>query len=96
MTQLSRNPGAWRLLICLLLAGAVLAPYLQVKDHDFTTFDDDLYVTNNPMVRPGTDLGGGQVGLYLHALLQLASPDLAVSHAGLPAFRITAPRPSSH
>jgi len=53
MTKLFRTPGGLRLLICLLLAGAVLLPYVQVKDHEFITFDDDMYVTENPVVRAG-------------------------------------------
>lgn len=28
-------------------------PYVQVKDHGFITLDDDMYVTENPMVRAG-------------------------------------------
>jgi len=48
-----RATGGLQLLLCLLLAGATLLPYIQVKDHDFITFDDDMYVTENPMVRAG-------------------------------------------
>ena len=53
MTRLFRTTGGLRLLICVLLAGAVLLPYVQVKDHGFITFDDDLYVTENPAVKAG-------------------------------------------
>ena len=42
-----------RLLICLLLAVIVVVPYAQVKDHTFITFDDDMYVTANPVVQAG-------------------------------------------
>lgn len=52
-TGFFRTTGGLRLLLCLLLAGAVLLPYVQVRDHAFITFDDDLYVTANPMVRAG-------------------------------------------
>ena len=48
-----RTTGGLQLLLCLLLAGATLLAYIQVKDHDFITFDDDMYVTANPMVRAG-------------------------------------------
>jgi hypothetical protein len=48
-----RRPAGRRLLLCLLLAGATLLPYLQVRHFNFTTFDDSLYVTSNPMVRAG-------------------------------------------
>ncbi|MGO8761450.1 MAG: tetratricopeptide repeat protein [Desulfobaccales bacterium] len=53
MTRRLRTPAGLKLLICLLLAGAVLLAYLQVINHDFITFDDDMYVTENPMVRAG-------------------------------------------
>jgi hypothetical protein len=53
ITKVFRTTGGLRLLICLLLAAATLLPYLQVKNHGFTTFDDDLYVTENTVVRSG-------------------------------------------
>jgi tetratricopeptide (TPR) repeat protein len=53
ITGFFRTTRGFKLLICLLLAGAVLVPYVQVRDHVFITFDDDLYVTANPMVRAG-------------------------------------------
>ncbi|MCX5892567.1 MAG: tetratricopeptide repeat protein [Deltaproteobacteria bacterium] len=53
ITKFFRTTVGLRLLICLLLAGATLAPYVQVKDHAFITFDDDMYVTANPVVRAG-------------------------------------------
>ncbi|MHB8069150.1 MAG: tetratricopeptide repeat protein [Desulfobaccales bacterium] len=53
MTRLRRLPGGLPLLLCLLLAVACLAVYSQVRHHDFITFDDDMYVTENPMVRAG-------------------------------------------
>ncbi len=52
-SRLWRTTGGLQLLLCLLLAGATLLPYIQVRNHGFITFDDDLYVTNNPMVRAG-------------------------------------------
>ncbi|MEW6657611.1 MAG: tetratricopeptide repeat protein [Thermodesulfobacteriota bacterium] len=53
MTRLRRLPGGLPLLLCLLLAGGTLLVYSQVSRHDFLTFDDDMYVTNNPVVRAG-------------------------------------------
>jgi len=53
MTWLRRIPGGLPLLLCLLLAGATLAVYSQVRHYDFITFDDDMYVTENHMVRAG-------------------------------------------
>ena len=53
MTRFLRTSAGLKLLICLLLAGAALLPYLQVRHHDFITFDDDMYVYENPMVRAG-------------------------------------------
>jgi hypothetical protein len=52
-TGVCRFKVALRLLICLLLAGATLLPYVQVRHYSFITFDDDLYVTKNPMVLDG-------------------------------------------
>ena len=53
MIRFFRSPAGLRLIICLLLAAATLLLYLQVKDFRFITFDDDMYVTKNPMVRAG-------------------------------------------
>lgn len=44
------------LLISLFLVMAILAVYLQVRNHDFINFDDDLYVTINPHVQAGLTL----------------------------------------
>jgi len=40
-------------LICLFLVVSTCAVYLQVGDHQFLSFDDDVYVTNNPHVVDG-------------------------------------------
>jgi len=53
-----RHPGVLRFLLCLALAGAVLLAYLQVKDFEFVTCDDDMYVYDNPMVRVGLSRAG--------------------------------------
>jgi tetratricopeptide (TPR) repeat protein len=42
-----------RLLICLLLAAAIVAVYWQVGGFGFTNLDDDEYVTDNAAVRAG-------------------------------------------
>lgn len=46
------------LLISLLLILSALIAYWQVQDHPFTSFDDEMYVTNNPPVREGISLRG--------------------------------------
>jgi len=44
--------------ICLFLLVAVLAVYLQVRTHDFVTYDDPIYVTDNQQVRNGLTWDG--------------------------------------
>ena len=56
--RLCRTKAAAPILICLALAAVTLLPYLQVRHHDFLTFDDDLYVTENPLVRAGLTRAG--------------------------------------
>jgi protein O-mannosyl-transferase len=53
LTRVCRSKAVLLLLICLLLAGATLLPYVQVRHFSFTTFDDNLYVYDNPMVIAG-------------------------------------------
>ncbi len=48
-----RTLGGSKQLVCLRLAGAILLPYLQVKDHGFVTWDDDQYITQNHEVQAG-------------------------------------------
>jgi protein O-mannosyl-transferase len=48
----------WQILICVLLAVAILLPYLQVRHFDFITLDDDMYVFRNPFVMAGLTWGG--------------------------------------
>jgi protein O-mannosyl-transferase len=43
----------WTLLVCFLLAVAIVAAYGQVRSHSFIDFDDPLYVTRNPSVQSG-------------------------------------------
>jgi protein O-mannosyl-transferase len=40
-------------MVCLMLCGAILIPYWQVKNHSFTNYDDNLYITENPIVQKG-------------------------------------------
>jgi len=44
------------LLVCLLLGLITLAVYWQVTNHELTSFDDDLYVTDNHHVQAGLTL----------------------------------------
>ena len=53
VTRFFRTTVRRQLLICLVLAASALIPYVQVKDYAFITFDDDMYVTANPVVRAG-------------------------------------------
>jgi Flp pilus assembly protein TadD len=46
------------LFIRLLLASAIVLVYWQVADFDFTSFDDDSLICNNPNVRGGLTLHG--------------------------------------
>jgi len=41
------------LLISLLLVGATLAIYYQLRHYSFINFDDDVYVANNPFIKSG-------------------------------------------
>ena len=41
------------ILICLLLAGSIVAVYWQTGNFDFVNFDDPIYVKDNPLVKHG-------------------------------------------
>ncbi|HAL45639.1 MAG TPA: hypothetical protein DCP47_06975 [Phycisphaerales bacterium] len=41
------------ILICAILAGAIVAVYWPVYKYDFVKYDDDVYVTNNAAVKAG-------------------------------------------
>ena len=58
--QLADRPGIDRW-ICLALAVATLAVYIQVASHQFLNYDDPDYVTDNPHVRAG--LGGSRLAV---------------------------------
>ena len=56
--------------ICLGLFGAVLLVYVRVVSHEFMSFDDPLYVVENPAVNGGLSLDAGShrmVNVLLHA-----------------------------
>ena len=40
-------------MVSVFLIVMTLAPYLQVRNHEFTNYDDDDYVTDNPYIRKG-------------------------------------------
>ena len=47
---LNTRPG---FLVCLILTVAILAVFWPVRNHEFVSFDDDLYVTQNAHVQAG-------------------------------------------
>jgi tetratricopeptide (TPR) repeat protein len=47
---LNARPG---FLVCLILTVAILAVFWPVRNHEFVSFDDDLYVTQNAHVQAG-------------------------------------------
>ena len=47
-----------RFIVCLLLLLSILAIYGKVRHYEFNNFDDDIYVTNNPIVRSGLNAAG--------------------------------------
>jgi tetratricopeptide (TPR) repeat protein len=49
-------PRYWKILACLLLVLATFAAYEGVRNHQFVNIDDDLYVTENPIVKQGLTL----------------------------------------
>jgi tetratricopeptide (TPR) repeat protein len=54
----SLNRHFLTLCISLVLIIVILAVFWQVRNHEFITFDDDQYVTNNPHVKSGLTLSG--------------------------------------
>ena len=53
MLRLSRLAGHKPIIICLLLVALTSVAYWQVRDQQFITCDDDMYVYENPQVRAG-------------------------------------------
>ncbi len=58
MIRFFRTTTGLQILICLVLAGATLLPYVQVKNYDFITFDDNMYVAENRQVLAGISWPG--------------------------------------
>ena len=48
-----RRIGLW---VCIFLAAATILVYLPVKDYEFVSFDDPLFVSDNPQVQKGLTL----------------------------------------
>ncbi|HKQ39948.1 MAG TPA: glycosyltransferase family 39 protein, partial [Verrucomicrobiae bacterium] len=58
-TPLDRRPALIRdAVICVLLAAAVLAVFWNVRGFEFNAYDDQHYVSHNPMVAKGLTLRG--------------------------------------
>ncbi len=47
-----------KLIICLFLVAVTLMVYLQSTNHDFVSYDDVSYVTENPNIKAGITLEG--------------------------------------
>ncbi len=47
------SEARWAYLVCLLLAAGTVACYWQVSHHEFVSYDDDRYVTQNRYVQDG-------------------------------------------
>ncbi len=43
-------------LVILFLIALPLAVYLQILNHEFVTYDDDVYITHNPHIRSGLNI----------------------------------------
>ena len=65
--------------IVLLLALATLLAYLPATHDRFINYDDDDYITQNPVVQKGLTWAS-QMGLHHLARQQLASAHLAFTH----------------
>ncbi len=48
----------WKIIACLFLVVATLAVYGDLRTHQFINYDDNVYVTDNPMVQGGLTLPG--------------------------------------
>jgi Flp pilus assembly protein TadD len=53
MMDISPRIKRYKLLICIFLAIATLAAFWQVQHNDFISYDDEVYVTENPYVKNG-------------------------------------------
>ena len=78
----SRVVGA----ICVALAAIVWMGFGQTIGHHFINYDDDMYVYQNRDVLRGLTPPGSCLVIHIRLNWALASGDVVVSHAGLPAF----------
>lgn len=53
MTTLFNSVSQTKLLIVLLLVAATLVAYEPVRKYEFSDYDDDRYITNNPRIQQG-------------------------------------------
>jgi len=52
------EPSKQKLIVYFLLTAVILAVYWQVNQFDFINFDDNIYITNNPIIQSGLSLEG--------------------------------------
>ena len=74
-------------LIALLLAFSTLVVFLPAGRFGFLDFDDNDYVTENPVVQDGLTLAGFEMGAHDRLRRQLASADMDFAHGRLHAVR---------
>jgi hypothetical protein len=96
-TESRAGHASWRVklcrpgFLCLLLALATLVVFLPVARQGFVNYDDSDYVTENAHVQSGLQWAECGLGLHDRPRQQLASVDVALPHAGLPALRRSRP-----
>ncbi|MDP2863545.1 MAG: tetratricopeptide repeat protein, partial [Desulfobacterales bacterium] len=52
------SSNRYKILICIVILIMIFAVYWQVINHEFVTFDDNIYVTDNSSVKHGISLRG--------------------------------------
>ena len=75
-----------RIVLPVLLGAAVLAVFWPALGNDFVNYDDDQYVTGNPRVQQGLDVGAVRWAFTTDAARQLAPAHVALAHARLGAL----------
>ena len=83
------RPTAVTLAVCCFLFLAVAVVFARPIGNGFVNFDDHTYVLKNPHLAKGLT-AKGCLGLHGRPRPQLASADLALAHAGLPALWLAA------
>jgi tetratricopeptide (TPR) repeat protein len=48
----------WKIIVCLFLVLATVAVYGEVRNHQFVSFDDTVYILENPRIQGGLTLTG--------------------------------------